>query len=30
LTVRDFLKHAYKDHEKDGWLHLKATTQEAY
>lgn len=30
LTVKDFLKYAFKDHEKDGWLHLKVTTQETY
>jgi hypothetical protein len=29
-TVKDFLKYAYKDAEKDGWLHLKVTTQETY
>lgn len=27
LSVKDFLKYAYKDNEKDGWLHLKVTTQ---
>lgn len=27
LTVKDFLKYSFKDSEKDGWLHLKVTTQ---
>jgi hypothetical protein len=29
-TVKDFLKFSFKDSEKDGWLHLKVTTQETY
>jgi|JI9StandDraft_1071089.scaffolds.fasta_scaffold798489_1 hypothetical protein len=28
--VKDFLKYSFKDTEKDGWLHLKVTTQETY
>lgn len=27
LSVKDFLKFSYKDNEKDGWLHMKVTTQ---
>lgn len=27
LTVKEFLKFNFKDGEKDGWLHLKVTTQ---
>lgn len=27
LKVSDFLKFSFKDIEKDGWLHLKVTTQ---
>jgi hypothetical protein len=27
MLVKDFLKSEFKDHEKDGWLHLFVTTQ---
>lgn len=25
--IRDFLKYKFTDSEKDGWMHLKVTTQ---
>jgi hypothetical protein len=28
--VKDFLKYEFKDTKNDGWLHIDATTQEAY
>jgi hypothetical protein len=29
-TVREFLKTSFNDQLKDGWLHLKVTTQETF